>query len=147
MSDWLTDEQIEVLRAGFDEEDMYEVMRGGMVSMYAPVSSATDYWHEALLNSENMSPRDRQMILISTIVDHATPMTLGVHVYWGLCAGLNPQEVYQTMLLTSFYVGINRFAEAGFILRDNTWPALREAATLGKKPTPMQVMGLLAKHQ
>lgn len=147
MSDWLTDDEIEILKAGFDEDEMYRAMRGSMVAMYEPVSGATDYWHEELLNPANMSARDRQMILVSVLAQHATPMTLGVHVYWGLCVGLKPQEVYQTLLLTSFYAGINRFAEGGFILRDNTWPALRKAANMGEAPTPMQVLGILSQHQ
>jgi hypothetical protein len=51
------------------------------------------------------------------------------------------------LLVTSFYAGINRFAEAGFILRDHTWPSLREAAALGSGATPGAVLGLLFEHQ
>ena len=147
MNDHLTDDQIMVLEAGFDPDEMYEIMRGGIVAMYAPAAAATDYWHEALLDPAKMRPRDRQMILISIVAQAPTPLTLGVHVYWGLCAGLTVDEIYQTLLLTSFYTGIDRFAKSGFVLRDHTWPALREAAELGDAATPRQVMGLLAKHQ
>ena len=143
MSDWLTDDEIAVLKAGFNEDDMYRAMRNSMVAMYEPVSGATDYWHEELLNPANMDARDRQMLLISILAQHVSPMTLGTHVYWGVCVGLKPQEIYQTLLLTSFYAGINRFAEAGFILRDRTWKVLKQAAALESPPTPMQVLGML----
>jgi hypothetical protein len=81
-----------------------------------------------LYDADKMAPIDRQRCLIALMARDAHPLTLGVHVYWGLCEGLSLREVYQTLLLSAGYQGAHHYTTSTRVLEQHVLPLLRALA-------------------
>lgn len=77
-----------------------------------------------------LTHRDRERCLIALLACRQEPFPLGLHLYWGLMEGLNPDEVKHTLLLAGAYHGICVHA-TGLLVMRKTSTMLRGLAAEG----------------
>jgi alkylhydroperoxidase/carboxymuconolactone decarboxylase family protein YurZ len=76
-----------------------------------------------------ISERDRERCIIAILASkgqHGVP--LAVHFYWGLAAGLEPQEIADTLLVVAVYAGFDAYT-TGLGLLARTLVSLKRLAT------------------
>jgi alkylhydroperoxidase/carboxymuconolactone decarboxylase family protein YurZ len=74
-----------------------------------------------------LSARDRERCIIALLVGTGTPLSLAVHIYWGLMEGITLEEVRETIALVVCYAGLPRCAQ-GLLVLDRVSRVLVDAA-------------------
>lgn len=131
MTGFLTDAELTTLRAGYDREGMVKGATGAVARHYAGAAPLMQFFQSELYAPERMEPKDRQRCLLAILAPRGHALTLSVHVYWGLAEGLSLRDIYQVLLLTAAYSGIDAFATSAFILQKQTLPLLKSLMAEG----------------
>lgn len=109
----LSDAHLGALRQGYDRASMTSAMVTAIEGRYPPLAA----WNreiERLFYREDspLAPRDRERCLIALLAQSGPPLSLAVHLYWGLMEGMCADEICHTLTLTACYGGVPRLAEA-----------------------------------
>lgn len=123
----LSDEQLARLRNAYDPA----VLLGANLTATQQIYPLIAPWCSGLAATffENDSPlaaRDRERCLIALLAHVGPPMSLAVHVYWGLMEGLSLSEAAHTVALTGCYGGLPK-AYQGFSVVSRVARLLRQA--------------------
>ena len=130
----LDDEDIRIIREGYSESGLLEVAAAGVVKYSAWVAPWVSWLEHVLYNVHRMAPVDRERCLVAYFVSHPTQqMPLGVHIYWGIAAGLSVEDIVQTLMLVGCYSGIGNFTLSGEVaeITLNTMKAQVDAGDAG----------------
>ncbi len=102
-----------LLRHGFDPEAAYGMALG---SLAGPIPGAGPWVTEAgsyfYKDASHMSPRRRELCVLSMLTTMRLPDQLAIHVYWGLMVGLGVDEVCDALFLGGDYGGIAAYTTA-----------------------------------
>ena len=110
LTSMLSDENLALLRLGFDGQVAYAMALG---SLSAPVPGAAP-WVEAsgayfFKDAAHMSAQRRELCVLSVLTSLRAPDQLAIHVYWGLMVGLSVTQVGDAIFLGADYAGIACF--------------------------------------
>lgn len=109
----LTEPNLENLRLGFDNNVAYAAALG---AVGAPIPAANDWVVGAgayfFKDGKNMSPRRRELCIVSMLTVLRLPDQLSVHVYWGLMVGLSVNELSNAIFLGGDYGGVAAYETA-----------------------------------
>lgn len=146
MTGFLTDEQLDALRRGYDRDVMLRAAVGNVAMHYAGIAPLMDFFRSEIYDPDKMDPQHRQRCLLAILATKHHPLTLSVHVYWSLAEGLSLRDVYQVLLVVAAYAGIDAFATSAFTLKVQTLPLLKRLIDEGGDAiaTPNVVRALVA---
>jgi alkylhydroperoxidase/carboxymuconolactone decarboxylase family protein YurZ len=107
----LTQGQLEALRNAYDAGAMRNAMLAAISNSYP----ALDNWNRAIdatfyQSDRPLAPRDRERCLIAILSLGSPPLSLAIHVYWGLMEGLGVDELRHVVALAACYGGVPRLA-------------------------------------
>jgi alkylhydroperoxidase/carboxymuconolactone decarboxylase family protein YurZ len=109
----LNQPNLDHLRLGFDNSVAYAAALGAVA---APIPAAKDWVVGAgeyfFKDGEHMSPRRRELCIVSMLTVLRLPDQLSVHVYWGLMAGLSVNELSNAIFLGGDYGGVAAYETA-----------------------------------
>lgn len=109
----LSTPNLEHLRLGFDNDVAYAAALG---SVAAPIPAANDWVVGAgayfFKDNKHMSPRRRELCILSMLTVLRLPDQLSVHVYWGLMVGLSVKELSNAIFLGGDYGGVAAYETA-----------------------------------
>lgn len=106
----LSDEAIALLRAGFDRELMYAIVRKTLNGPYPAVAPWTEFLMGNLYDGDGpLGHTQRELIVISQLCAQGFVAPLATHIYWGLVEGLSPAEIAQAIILTGAYAGAQKY--------------------------------------
>lgn len=78
-----------------------------------------------------LTAAQRELNLIAALATGPKPLFLAIHIYWGLCVELSPDQIASSILLAGMYEGISTYSSAIAIMQ-TTMTALEMLATHGK---------------
>lgn len=133
LTDRLDDTHITVLRQGYDEAMLRRAAVETVGGFFAPGGTWLDFVRDEIYGTDRMKPVDRERCLITLLASRPSPLTLGVHVYWGIAAGLSLDEIGQAIMLSGTYTGIDNYSRSMIIARDAA-DALRALIDRGEGP-------------
>lgn len=143
--DLVDDALLSRLRAGYDEGLMQRATRAAASQLYPGGAGYVNAVVDGLYADGPLAARDRERCLIALLARRQEPLMLSVHLYWGVAAGLSPEEVAHTLLLAGAYTGIPNYT-AGLVVLEQTAAALTAlAAETEGDIAPMTVLGHLRK--
>jgi hypothetical protein len=119
----LTPEELAVLRGGFSPEGLIEPSRQAIVGTFPPIqdfaSSFLSYFFSESApvpgqGTSTLSPIERERILITlqALRMNGNGRFLGIHLYWGLMAGLSVREIADQLFLIGVYGGLSCYTSA-----------------------------------
>lgn len=128
----LSDEAIQMLRAGFDRKLMYAIVRQTLNSPYPPVTPWTEFIMGNLYDGDDgpLDHAQRELIVISQLCAQGFVAPLGTHIYWGLVEGLSPAQIAQAIALTGTYAGAQKYV-VGIRVMGQMMQMLAECAAEG----------------
>jgi alkylhydroperoxidase/carboxymuconolactone decarboxylase family protein YurZ len=124
MTGFFSDAQLEALRRGYDRDAMLRLAVGNVAQHYAGMAPLMDFFRSEVYDPAKMDPQHRQRCLLALLATKHHPLTLSVHVYWSLAEGLSLRDVYQVLLVTAAYAGVDAFTTAAFTMKTKTLPLL-----------------------
>jgi len=101
----LTDEELEFLRQGYDEQAMMISTREALGRMHPEVAAPLAAMVDAVYTADPDRKRERERCLITLLTGHH-PAEFAIHVYWGLMVGLTAADIQQVLLITFAYNGV-----------------------------------------
>lgn len=143
--------EIAALRASYDAQLLSDLATKALVDKF-PASGLWVSTIQKILYKDpenggkpllDLAARERELCLISLLSAQHSGMELGIHVYWGIMEGLEPQQIAALMTLVGVYAGLSRF-EAALTVMTITMKALDAAAQAGETEVPGVINRLLA---
>ncbi len=135
----LAPDEIAALRKGYDAPLLSNLATKALVDKF-PASGLWVGTIQKILYKDpenggrpllDLEGRERELCLISLLSAQHSGMELGIHVYWGIMEGLEPQQIAALMTLVGVYAGLSRF-EAALSVMTITMKALDGAAQAGE---------------
>ena len=126
----LTPEELQALRGGYKNEVLREASRQALNGRNPAGADFVNGVIDTLYQGEPLSHVDRERCLIAVLAGRQEPLTLAVHIYWGLMEGLGPEEVGHTLVLAGAYQGIPVYA-TGLLALEKTTAMLKGLAAEG----------------
>jgi alkylhydroperoxidase/carboxymuconolactone decarboxylase family protein YurZ len=126
----LGDEQITALRAGYDPHAMRAAMLKTIIEPYPALGP----WNEGIAASfyADQSPLraiDRERCLLAVLSISAVPVSLAIHIYWGLMEGITVEETCHILGLAACYAGVPALSRSLPTLHDTLHALARISAT------------------
>jgi alkylhydroperoxidase/carboxymuconolactone decarboxylase family protein YurZ len=107
---FMTDDQLKKLRDAYCLDTMIAASKGALAGMHPGGAEYVNGLVDTLYNPKILASVDRERCLIAVLGSQSDPMTLAVHIYWGLMEGMGEEEVKMTLLLVGGYSGISGYA-------------------------------------
>jgi alkylhydroperoxidase/carboxymuconolactone decarboxylase family protein YurZ len=109
----LSEQRLAQLRAAYDRK----VMNAAMLEAIAEGYPALLEWNQAIgstfyASQQPLAAKDRERCMIALLTQSGPPMSLAIHVYWGLMEGLSVEEICHVAALAACYAGVSRLAVA-----------------------------------
>jgi alkylhydroperoxidase/carboxymuconolactone decarboxylase family protein YurZ len=110
-------EQLDKLRRSYRADELVAANVTGVGQAYPPLASwnreigATFYAADGPL-----TPINRERCMVALLAYAGPPISLAVHVYWGLMEGLTVDELCQVIGLTGCYGGLPRCVQGLLVL-------------------------------
>lgn len=131
VTDILSDDAIALLRAGYNRQMMYAIVRQTLNTPYPPVAPWTDFIMGDLYDGEGpLDHGQRELIVISQLCAQGFVAPLATHIYWGLVEGLSPAQIAQAITLTGTYAGAQKYV-VGIRVMGQMMGMLAECAAAG----------------
>ncbi len=111
----LSAERLERLRQSFCEATMSAAATGVLIRDYPASAMFVEAVHDSLYGTGEdgkgpplaaLAAREREAALIVLLGAQRTDFELGIHLYWGMMHGLDPDECAGLLMLTGIYSGI-----------------------------------------
>jgi alkylhydroperoxidase/carboxymuconolactone decarboxylase family protein YurZ len=139
----LAEDRLGALRAAYD----HDAMTAAEVQVVSTVVPQFRGWNEEIARTfyqrpETLAPRDRERCLIALITCSGPPVSLALHIYWGLMEGLSVAEVVQTIGLAGCYGGLPK-ASFGIEVSCRVLKALGELPATGDLKPPAVLSALV----
>lgn len=113
--------------------------------MYAPIAHFVDAMENMIYDSQSeayIEPAVREKCIITLLAAEAHLFPIAVHVYWALVLGVTPTDIYNHIVLTAMYKGIDNFTMA-MGATNKTLGILQKAFEDGEDLHPGQVLQAL----
>lgn len=108
----LPDAALAKLRQAYDPAVMSAANVGALATAYPPLGPwAAETAGTFFERPGPLSAKDRERCVIAFLALTGPPMSLGVHVYWGLMEGLGVDEICHVMALAACYGGLPKVAQ------------------------------------
>jgi alkylhydroperoxidase/carboxymuconolactone decarboxylase family protein YurZ len=133
------------LRAGYSHDAMVAANLAAVERVAPQLAS----WNAAIAapfydTKAILKPIDRERCLIALIATSGPPISLAMHVYWGLMEGLGVEEILHILALTGCYGGLPR-TMFGIETMHRTLRALAAVDLEEHTDSPAAVRALLAE--
>lgn len=128
---WLATEDLEALKKGFDHAGMIAATNGFLDFLNPVGAPYIDNMVNLLYTGDPVSHDDREKILIAILAMRGDPLTLAVHLYWGMMEGLTLAQVGMTLLIVSGYAGVPAYTQSLLTLK-TTCQTLKGCIAAGK---------------
>lgn len=113
----LSTAELEKLRAGYDKRGFLEANQHAFSDAYPPLGPWTSAAATLLYGDDPLSPKQRELCLITLLAYRAPGLALATHVYWGVMEGLTVEQVCHAVSLAGCYGGFPTLAEAFVVLK------------------------------
>lgn len=80
----------------------------------------------------DITPKERELCLITLLSAQHLELELGVHIYWGMMEGLSPKQIAALITMVGVYAGLARFNSALTVMTT----ALKALDVVAQKPNP-----------
>ena len=136
IDDILTDGQLQMLRADYNEDEMIQLLSSGIPGIdkrttdFVTAIRRSFYGRETYFfpgGEQAMSAKDRERCLIAVLASRDAGLNLALHIYNGLMAELSPQEIADIIFLCGVYTGVDRISD-GLWAEERTLQALKRIA-------------------
>lgn len=103
----LDSSQLAALREAYDPNAMRAAMLKTIVEPYPPLGP----WNESIAatfyaESSPLRAIDRERCLLAILSTQSVPVSLAIHVYWGLMEGIAVEEICHIQTLAACYAGV-----------------------------------------
>jgi len=112
----LEEKDLDEFRAAFDPESLAAANVDAFSTVYPPLSKWAQVTSDTFFD-DAMDARDRERCIIALLAQSGPPLSLAVHIYWGLMEGLTTESVCQAVALAGCYGGLPRAAQAMLVLQ------------------------------
>jgi alkylhydroperoxidase/carboxymuconolactone decarboxylase family protein YurZ len=130
----LSDEVLSILRRGYDARRMSAANVTAISAAYPGLRSWAAETSATFFDRQNaIAPRDRERCIVALLAYDGPPLSLAVHIYWGLMEGLSVDEVCETVALTGCYGGLPKCAR-GLLVLDRVVKLLRRLSEASPPP-------------
>jgi hypothetical protein len=126
----LSDDDLAVLRRGYDREGMNRMALASVTAPYPPATPFVEFVVGHFFDASRWPPAERELCLVCMFAQRPGPggLFLAIHLYWGLMEGLSPTRLADAFLLVGSYGGLDVF-NAGVTTLRRVLLLLRRQAT------------------
>ncbi|MBU0506138.1 MAG: carboxymuconolactone decarboxylase family protein [bacterium] len=133
----LTHEEITALREGYDRDVMNAIIKQAITEPYPKAKGWTNFVMDDLYGNDMLSPKEREIAVMSHLAARGEFPTLAVHIYWGLMEGLEPEDIANILVIAGNYSGISNYIQ-GIKTMQKTLNMLKDLTTDAKEALLLQ---------
>ncbi len=130
----IDDKSVLALRGAYSSTAMRAAMTGKLHLAYPPMHPWTEGTEATFYATDHIADRDRERCLIALLTVTGPPLSMAIHIYWGLMEGIDMPEICHVIALAACYGGVPKLAPA-FAVLQRLGPLLADLAARDAEPT------------